>query len=166
MSATINIIEDGPRAAAVQKHGGSADRTGISALPATVDEPTFADIKELAKSADQLGDIYKEATARLPSNSEKRAAIARETAEFLGKLADDVVAEGAELQPAAVCPHCQRDYTASCPEGWRANAAPGACAAPASYDGPCAPLEYFGGEPAGGRAEIEARCSVCWPCRD
>ena len=75
MSATINIIEDRPRAAAVQKHGGSAgqraaggrpdapstvrlagNRTGISALLATVDEPTFADIKELAKSADQLGE--------------------------------------------------------------------------------------------------------------
>ena len=126
-SATINIIEDGPRSAAVQNHGGAMgqpansfrqgalfaarlarNRAGMTVARAAVDGPTFVDIAELAKSASQLGelsaapsaaafrrgpcpsrragDIYKQAAARLPSNSEKRAAMARETAEFLGQL--------------------------------------------------------------------------------
>merc|ERR1719291_369401 len=103
--------------------------------------------------------------ATLPSESEKRLAVARESAEFLGHLADELVAEGVELTNAAPCAQCQRDYQAACPQGWRSDIAPGACAAPASYEGPCAPLGYFSAASAEGRAEIETRCLACWPCR-
>ena len=86
-----------------------AFRHGATLPPRAGDAgPAMMDIEDLAKSASQLGahqtfsrlcpmrrvsgsarrgDIYLRAASDLPSESEKRLAVARESAEFLGHLA-------------------------------------------------------------------------------
>ena len=128
----INIIAEGPRESkavsagltgaaaeqgAAQSAGGARPRAPAVArfarrrgttLSSRMGDlgPALMDIRDLAKSASQLGgrhaplrlaldaewwvrpgDIYQKAASDLPSESEKRAAVARETAEFLGRLA-------------------------------------------------------------------------------
>ena len=154
-------------------------RTSSASAPPPVGRGPLA---RAASETARSGDIYKEATARLPSNSEKRAAIARETAEFLGKLASHNFDSNRDGQidaparhrrttsspraPSCSPPPCVRTASEITPpraprlegsvdpralarehrrrKGWRANAAPGACAAPASYDGRAAAVHAAG----------------------
>lgn len=142
------------------------------------------------KLSGREGEIYQQAAADLPSESEKRAAVARETAKFFGQLAASAPAarahaprnRGKRRRPMPVAgrrrprrgrdpfarravramptglsgslprgsrappgvrlragrgPPCTRSRPRAL-QGWRANAAPRACAAPASYEGACA----------------------------
>lgn len=173
---TVNIIEEGPRPLAtvsghvmdlsrVQTRFAQTPASGAFSQHVATASPQMSDIQDLAESASQLGDIYKRAVASQPSEQQKRMAVVRSSSEFLGQLADRMLAEERANDGSSACPECARDYLSKCPSGWRGDLVSNACVAPASYDGPCERLiftEHGFGE---SRAEFESRCGVCWPCR-
>lgn len=64
------------------------------------------------------------------------------------------------------CPDCEKDYSEPCPNRWRSLEAGDSCAAPWNYEGLCSTHMSVLGRSATEKREIEAACSVCWPCKD
>ena len=58
---------------------------------------------------------------------------------------------------------CTADLSAACPDGW--TSAGGQCAAPADYEGPCAPSLDFGSSGPQQKKNAAATCEFVWPCR-
>jgi CPW-WPC domain-containing protein len=83
-----------------------------------------------------------------------------------GSLDQDAFMEVMQAGDIGACPECLHDYAVACPGGWIPTQANGSCKALGSdYAGPC-PLELFVDQmTANDKANMEIRCSVCWPCK-
>lgn len=70
------------------------------------------------------------------------------------------LAESVALDRDAVC---ERNWDASCPDGWAAMAN-GMCRAPVAYNGPCPFLQSFMKYSTGDKLKFAANCHAPWPC--
>ena len=79
-----------------------------------------------------------------------------------------VIAEAnavASMAPRGGDEVCDRNWEASCPDGWRV-VGYGQCEAPAFYGEGCAIVQSLGGVGVNERVKFASNCDAVWPCAD
>merc|ERR1711924_358589 len=120
-------------------------------------------VLNVAKHAHEAADIYaKEKVSTSEGRARKDVHLAN--ALMRGSLDQDVATELAQEAARGSCPECAHSYDVRCPVGWASTAEGTSCEATGDYGGPCALKLFVAGLSPKEKADLESRCSVCWPC--
>lgn len=125
-------------------------------------DPGMADVESLANDADQLSQLYAEVAQNAPTGVQLRQQLLKKNVDAIGEAHASLSAERRGQSAAAHC-SCDRNYAASCPQGWE-ELSPGSCASLSGYDGPCAAFAHFSSMGPQEKQIYEGQCHVCWPC--
>jgi len=128
-------------------------------------EAAMDDVLKVAQGAHKAAEIYAQAKHSAASNSAAND-VYLANAMTRGSLDQDAFVEVMQAGNIGACPDCLHDYAVACPGGWIPTHTSSACEAlDGDYTGPC-PMELFVKEmTANEKANMEIRCSVCWPCK-